>query len=163
KTGVIPAPRISLAARISTPGGHGAEGGRGDSYSLEVSNAREARAAVRRVLPYHPDVTKAFTDGWRYGAAPGLTSMNEETLTALVDEAHKNGLEVLTHTVTLDRAKIAARAGVDVIAHGVGDKDADDELLKLMRAKGTTYVPTLAVYEPRGRDILTPLLDAVLP
>src|SRR5262245_31310160 len=162
RTGVVAAPRISLAVRITTPGGHGAEGGRGELFSLEVSTAREARAAVRRALPYQPDVIKAFTDGWRYGAAPDMSSMNEETLTALVDEAHKNGLEVLTHTVTLERAKIAARAGVDVIAHGVGDRVADEELFKLMNAKGTTYAPTLAVYEPRGRDILTPLLGAVL-
>ncbi|MGH9940469.1 MAG: amidohydrolase family protein [Blastocatellia bacterium] len=162
KTGVVEAPRISLAARITTPGGHGAEGGRGDLFSLEVSTAREARAAVRRVLPYQPDVIKVFTDGWRYGAAPDMTSMNEETLTALVDEARKNGLEVLTHTVTLERAQIAARAGVDVIAHGIGDKASDEELFKLMKAKGVTYAPTLAVYEPRGRDILTPLLGAVL-
>lgn len=162
KNGVIEAPRISLAARISTPGGHGAEGGRGDFFSLEVSTAREARAAIRRVLPYQPDVIKAFTDGWRYGAAPDLTSMNEETLTALVDEAHKNGLEVLTHTVTREKAKIAARAGVDVIDHGMGDLDADEEVIKLMKEKGTTYAPTLAVYEPRGRDILSPLLATVL-
>jgi len=162
KNGVVEAPRISLAARITTPGGHGAEGGRGDFFSLEVSTAREARAAVRRVLPYQPDVIKVFTDGWRYGAAPDMTSMNQETLSALVDEAHKNGLEVLTHTVSLDKAKIAARAKVDVIAHGIGDLDADEELFRLMKASGTKYAPTLAVYEPRARDILTPLLDAVL-
>jgi hypothetical protein len=36
-------------------------------------------------------------------------------------------------------------------------------LFKQMKAKSTTYAPTLAVYEPRGRDILTPLLGAVLP
>lgn len=162
KAGVVVAPRISLAARMSTPGGHGAEGGRGDFFSLEVSTPREARAAVRRVVPYQPDVIKVFTDGWRYGAAPDMTSMNEDTLTALVDEAHKNGLEVLTHTVSLDKAKIAARAGVDVIAHGIGDKDADEELFKLMKEKGTTYAPTLAVYEPRARDILSPTLAAVL-
>jgi len=162
RTGVIQAPRISLAARISTPGGHGAEGGRGDFFTLEVTTPREAQAAVRRVLPYQPDVIKAFTDGWRYGTGPDMTSMNEDTLTALVAEAHKNGLEVLTHTVTLDRAKIAARAGVDVIDHGTGDKDVDEELIRLMKARGTTYAPTLAVYEPRARDILTPLLAAVL-
>jgi imidazolonepropionase-like amidohydrolase len=162
RTGAVEGPRVSLAARMTTPGGHGAEGGRGDFFSIEVSTPREARAAVRRVLPYQPDAIKVFTDGWRYGAAPDMSSMNEETLTALVDEAHKNGLEVLTHTVTLDKARIAARAGVDVIAHGIGDREADEEIGRLMNAKSTTYAATLAVYEPRSRDILTPLLAAVL-
>jgi imidazolonepropionase-like amidohydrolase len=161
-TGVVKSPRISLAARMTTPGGHGAEGGRGDFFSIEVSTPREARAAVRRVLPYQPDVIKIFTDGWRYGNAPDMTSMNEETLTALVDEAHKNGLEVLTHTVTLEKAKIASRAGVDVIAHGIADSNVDGEIIKLTKEKGTTYAPTLAVYEPRNRAILTPLISTVL-
>lgn len=161
-TGAVEGPRIHFAARMTTPGGHGAEGGRGDFFTLEVQTPRAARAAVRRVLPYRPDAIKVFTDGWRYDTAPDMTSMNEETLAAIVDEAHKNGIEVLTHTVTLEGAKIAARAGVDVIAHGVGDREADKELVELMRAKGTTYVSTLAVYEPRGRDILSPLLAAVL-
>jgi imidazolonepropionase-like amidohydrolase len=161
-SGVIVGPRIHFAVRMTTPHGHGAEGGRGDFFSLEVMTPREARAAVRSVLAYQPDAIKIFTDGWRYGAAPDMTSMNEDTIAAIVDEAHKNSLEVLTHTVSLDKAKLASRAGVDVIAHGIGDKDADEELFKLMREKGTTYVPTLAVYEPRARDILTPLLAAVL-
>lgn len=162
KTGAIVGPRIHFAVRMTTPHGHGAEGGRGDFFSLEVTTPREARAAVKSILFYQPDAIKIFTDGWRYGAAPDMTSMNEDTIAAIVDEAHKNNLEVLTHTVSLDKAKWAARAGVDVIAHGIGDKDADEELFKLMREKGTTYAPTLAVYEPRGRDILTPLLAAVM-
>ena len=161
-SGTVAAPRIHFAARFTTPGGHGAEGGRGDFFTLEVLTPREARAAVRRVLPYRPDAIKVFTDGWRYDTAPDMTSMNEETLAALVEEAHAHGIEVLTHTVTLERAKMAARAGVDVIAHGVGDREADDELARLMREKGTTYVSTLAVYEPRGRDVLSPLLATVL-
>ncbi len=148
--GIVAGPRVQLAARITTPGGHGAEGGRGDFFSQEVLTPREGRAAVRRVLPYHPDVIKVFTDGWRYGAAPDMTSMDEATLTAIVDEAHQHGLPVLTHTVTLAKAKIAARAGVDVINHGIGDASADPELMGLLKAHNTTYAPTLAVYEPRG-------------
>ncbi len=162
RTGAIIAPRLSLAARLTTPGGHGAEGGRGDFFSQEVTTPEEARAAVRRVLPYQPDVIKVFTDGWRYGTGTDMTSMSEETLAAICEEAHKNGIEVLTHTVTLEKAKIAARAGVDCIAHGVGNSDVDEELIQLMKKHGTTYVSTLAVYEQRSRYTPSPLLDSVL-
>lgn len=162
KSGAVIAPRISLAARMSTPGGHGAEGGRGDLFTLEVSTPTQARAAVRRWVAYNPDVIKVFTDGWRYGAASDMTSMNEDVLAAIVEEAHKNGIEVLTHTVTLEKAKIAARAGVDVIAHGIGNTDIDDELIQLMKKNNTSYAPTLAVYEQRGRNFTSPLIEIVL-
>ena len=162
KTGAVIAPRIYIAARMTTPGGHGAEGGRGDFFTLEVLTPREARAAVQRILPYKPDVIKVFTDGWRYGAANDMTSMNEDTLTALVDEAHRNNIKVLTHTVTLEKAKLAVRSGVDILVHGIGNAQADEELIRLIKAKGTTYVSTLAVYEPRGRVEFTPLLESVM-
>jgi imidazolonepropionase-like amidohydrolase len=161
ESGQVQAPHLSIAARFTTPGGHGGEAGRGDFFSLEVLTPREARAAVRKVLPYKPDVIKVFTDGWRYGTAPEMTSMEEATLAALVDEAHKNKLKVLTHTVTLERAKSAARAGVDVLAHGIGNAPVDDELIRIMKAKGTAYVSTLAVYEPRRREV-DPLLKRVM-
>ena len=154
-SGAIPGPRINFAARLSTPGGHGTEGGRGDFFTLEALTPREGRAAIRRVLPYHPDVIKVFTDGWRYGTAADMTSMDEATLSAIVNEAHKNNLKVLTHTVTLDKAKIAARAGVDVQAHGVGDFPVDQDLIDLMKKHGTRYAPTMAVYEPRSKAILS--------
>src|SRR5205085_4551644 len=48
KTGVVVAPRLHLAVRMTSPQGHGAEGGRGDLFSLEVRTPREARAAVKR-------------------------------------------------------------------------------------------------------------------
>ncbi|MCC6589135.1 MAG: amidohydrolase family protein [Bryobacterales bacterium] len=160
-SGTVAGPRLHLAARITTPGGHGAEGGRGDFFSLEVTTPDEARAATRRWLAYKPDAIKVFTDGWRYGSEPDMTSMDEDTLKAIVDLAHKQNVEVMTHTVTLDRAKIAARAGVDVIAHGIGDKAADAELVKLLRERKTAYVPTLAVYEYKSGP-LAPLLRDVL-
>ena len=145
----LPGPRLHLAARMTTPGGHGAEAGRGDFFSLEVTTPAEARAAAARLLPYSPDVIKVFTDGWRYGAGSDMTSMNEPTLAAIVDAAHAQGVEVMTHTVSLDRAKQAARAGVDVIAHGIGDAPVDAEFVALVKKHGTAYVSTLAVFETK--------------
>lgn len=143
----IDAPSVRFAARISTPLGHGADWA-DENTTRWVNSPAAARAAVDAVVPYKPDLIKAFTDGWRYNNAPDNSSMDAPTLTALVEQAHVHGLRVYTHTVTLARGKIAARAGVDVIAHSLLDAPVDDELVQLMRAHGTFYAPTLAVYEP---------------
>ena len=142
-------PHLHLAARMTTPGGHGAEAGRGDFFSFEVTTPAEARAAMARLLPYQPDAIKVFTDGWRYGEAAEMTSMDEATLAEIVKQAHARDIEVMTHTVTLARAQAAARAGVDVIAHGVSDTRVDLEMVDLLKKHGTTYVSTLAVYESK--------------
>lgn len=145
----LPAPRVLMAARFSTPGGHGAEGGRGDFHTQLVQTPRQARAAVRRIVGDRPDLIKVFTDGWRYGTDADMTSMEEATLRALADEAHRHGIKVVTHTVTVKKAREAARAGVDIISHGIGDAPLDSETLGLMKSLKTGYVQTLAVYEVR--------------
>ncbi len=155
-------PRVHFAARFSTPGGHGVEGGRGDLFTNEVLTPRQAHAAMARVLPYKPDIIKVFTDGWRYAQAPDMTSMELETLKAIVEDAHRANLPVLTHTVTLAKAKIAARAGVDAIMHGIQDQPVDGELIQLMKANNVAYGPTAAVYEPRAGYINEPLLEQLL-
>jgi imidazolonepropionase-like amidohydrolase len=43
----------------------------------------------------------------------------------------------------LDDAKDLLRAGVDVIAHSVRDRDIDDEFIALMKARNVPYCPTL--------------------
>lgn len=160
--GLVRAPRINMAARISTTGGHGTESGWGDFMTLTANTPEQAHARMKEILPYRPDVIKVFTDGWRYGTAPDLTSMNEETLAAIVQDAHAAGIRVFTHTVTLRGAKIAARAGVDVLVHGIGDAPVDDELIGLMKANGTFYVSTLAVYEFHSPAKVTPRILSVL-
>jgi imidazolonepropionase-like amidohydrolase len=154
-SGQVTAPNLQLAVRLGVPGGHGTEYGWGRSFTLEAATPRAARQAMARALPYRPDVIKVFADGWRYGRSPGLNSMNEPTLAAIVEEAHSAGIPVVTHTVTLEGAKVAAAAGVDALGHGIGDALVDDALIALMKARGTAYVPTLVVYEPQeGREFL---------
>ena len=160
--GVLVGPKVNFAIRLGTPQGHGTEFGWGDYFTQMVSTPAEAHAAMQRILPYKPDVIKVFTDGWRYGRGNDMTSMNLETLTAIVQDAHHAGLKVFTHTVTLGGAKIAARAGVDVLAHGVGDAPVDDELIALLKKSDTGYVSTLATYEPAAVQTLSPRLLALL-
>ncbi|MGB3845931.1 MAG: CIA30 family protein [Sphingopyxis sp.] len=140
------APHVNFVARMSTPGGHGADWG--DTNTTKwVATAESARREVLALQPYKPDYIKAFADGWRYGQLPEETSMNVETLAALADEAHKHGQRVLTHTVTVERGKLAAQAGVDVIAHSIQDGVLGDEAVAEIRKAGTFYAPTLAIYQ----------------
>ncbi|MFN7055671.1 amidohydrolase family protein [Hyphomonas sp.] len=146
--GQIPSPHVKLIARMSTPGGHGADWG-DQSTTLWASTPESARLAVQSLLPYAPDYIKVFADGWRYERAPEETSMNEETLTALAEEAHSHGIRLLTHTVTASRGAIAARAGIDIIAHSLQDRYLTEAEIAEIAASGLAYAPTLAIYEPR--------------
>ena len=141
------APHVNFAARISTPGGHGADWA--DQNTTKWVNTPEAaRAAIDSLAPYRPDLIKAFTDGWRYGAAPDNTSMDGWTLSALTDAAHEHGLKVVTHTVTVDRGVLAARSGVDLLAHGMQDRLLTPTEVAAIKATGMADIPTLAVYDP---------------
>ncbi|KSB91061.1 amidohydrolase [Caulobacter vibrioides] len=145
--GTLTAPHVNFVARISTPGGHGADWA-DQATTRWVDTPEGARAAVEAIAAYKPDAIKAFTDGWRYGSAPDNTSMDAWTLKALTDTAHKYGLKVLTHTVTVDQGKVAAASGVDVIAHSLQDAPLDAQTIAAIKASGLFYAPTLAVYEP---------------
>lgn len=143
----IPSPHVNFAARISTPGGHGADWA--DVATTKWVNTPEsARVAVADLAPYKPDVIKIFTDGWRYGASADNTSMDVRTLAAAVEEAHRRGLSILTHTVTVGRGADAGKARVDVIAHSLQDRLIDADAVAAIKAGGTAYTGTLAVYEP---------------
>jgi len=147
--GAVAAPNLRLAIRLGVPGGHGTEYGWGDFFTLQAATPRAAEVAMDRALAYRPDVIKVFADGWRYGRVPDLNSMNLPTLKAIVERAHEAGIPVITHTVTLAGARTAVAAGVDALGHGIGDALVDDELIALMKATGTAYVPTMVVYEPQ--------------
>lgn len=157
-------PRLNLAVRLGVPHGHGTESQFTNAITAQVTTPEEARAAMARLLPYRPDLVKVFADGWRYDD-PGRTdrpSIDEPTLAAVVEVAHRAGVPVVTHTVTLAGAKIAAQAGVDALVHGIGDKPVDAELIRLMKRGGTAYVSTLVVYEPQQRRAQYPAEWAML-
>lgn len=148
----IYAPHVNFVARMSTPGGHGADWA--DTNTTKwVATAESARREVAALQAYRPDYIKVFADGWRYGQLPEETSMNVETLAALADEAHKHGQRVLTHTVTVERGKIAAEAGVDVIAHSIQDAALDADAIAKIKKAGTFYAPTLAIYQLKADEI----------
>jgi imidazolonepropionase-like amidohydrolase len=94
-----------------------------------VTTTAEARKAVQEDAAKKVDIIKIWVDD-RMGAVKKLAP---ELYTAVVDEAHKHGLRVIAHIYTLDDAKATLRAGLDAFAHGVRDKDLDDEFITLVK------------------------------
>jgi imidazolonepropionase-like amidohydrolase len=99
----------------------------------------DARRMVGDVAARKPDVIKIRVDD-----NLGTTAkMQPEVYRAVIDEAHRRGLRVVAHVFYLDDAKDLLRAGVDVIGHSIRDKEIDDELIALMKARNVAYCPTL--------------------
>jgi imidazolonepropionase-like amidohydrolase len=118
---------------------------------ITASTPAAAREAVIRVAATRPDVIKIRVDDNLGSSA----KMAPEVYRAIIDEAHKHNLRVAAHLFYLEDAKDLLRAGVDIIAHSVRDKEIDDEFIALMKARNVPYCPTLTrdlstfVYESR--------------
>jgi imidazolonepropionase-like amidohydrolase len=106
---------------------------------VTAATPEAARQQVNTVADSRPDWIKIRVDD-NLGTARKMTP---EVYTAVIDEAHKRGLRVAAHIFYLDDAKGLLKAGVDMIAHSVRDKDIDDEFIALMKARDVPYCPTL--------------------
>jgi imidazolonepropionase-like amidohydrolase len=107
--------------------------------AIAVTTSEEARKTVDELVTHKPDIVKLRVDDF-FHVRP---KMSPEVYTAVIEEAHKNGLHVAAHIVFLDDALGVLRAGADYIAHSVRDRDVDDEFIQLMKKRNVFYCPTL--------------------
>ena len=131
---------IPNAARFRTAG-RGLtrpEPGRSD-IPYWIDTEEEARQAVQELAAQEVDLVKIWVDD-RNGEYEKLTP---ELYGAVIDEAHQHGLRVTAHIFTLDDAKGLLQAGVDAFAHGVRDREIDEEGLALFRDSDVVVVPNL--------------------
>jgi len=94
-----------------------------------ITTEAEGRKAVQELAEKKVDIVKVWVDD-RAGQFKKLTP---EFYGAIIDEAHKHGLRVTAHVFNMDDAKGLIRAGVDAFAHGVRDKDIDEEMVALYK------------------------------
>jgi len=121
-----------------------------------VTTEAEARKAVDEQAARKVDLIKIWVDD-RDGMYKKLTPA---LYGAIIDEAHKRNLRVTAHIFTLEDAKGLLRAGIDGFAHGIRDKDIDDEVVAMFKQRPNVFVvPNLP---DRGvKDDLSWLGDSV--
>jgi imidazolonepropionase-like amidohydrolase len=96
-----------------------------------ITTPEEGRKAVQENAAKKVDIIKIWVDD-RDGKFPKLTPA---LYSAVIDEAHKQKLRVSAHIFSLEDAKGLLKAGIDSFAHGIRDRDMDDEAAALLKAR----------------------------
>lgn len=150
--GKVAGPRIFAAGKsIATTGGHAdPTNGWADHLGGKDVGPREgvidgtaaAAQAVRQRYKDGSDLIKITATGGVLSIAKnGLNpQFTEEEVRAIVQTARDYGFKVAAHAHGAEGMKRAVRGGVDTIEHGTF---MDDETIRLMRERGTYYVPTI--------------------
>lgn len=150
--GLVTGPRIITAGKsIATTGGHGdptnayREDLMGDPGPKEgvINSPEEARQAVRQRYKDGSDMIKITATGGvlsiaKDGSGPQFT---DEELKAIIETAKDYGMHTAAHAHGTEGMKRAVMAGITSIEHGT---KMTEEVMDLMKQKGTYYVPTIS-------------------
>jgi imidazolonepropionase-like amidohydrolase len=116
-------------------------------FVSQFGDADELRLAIRAEIDAGADWIKVALDGWNQDARPeGAPDIpfDEELLAVAVEEAHGAGFKIACHANDPISCRIASRAGVDSLEHGMF-LNADD--LQVMAENKTYLVPTMSVWD----------------
>jgi imidazolonepropionase-like amidohydrolase len=149
--GFATGPRIVTAGKsIATTGGHADPTGgwcdalMGDPGARDgvVNGADEARKAVRQRYKEGADMIKITATGGvlSLGNSADNAQFTDEEIESIVQTAKDYGFPVAAHAHGSEGMLRAVRAGVSSIEHG---SYMTDEIMSLMKKKGTVLVPTL--------------------
>lgn len=150
--GLVVGPRIISAGKsIATTGGHAdpTNGYREDLMGNPgpregvINSPEDARQAVRQRYKDGSDMIKITATGGvlsiaKDGSGPQFT---EEELIAIIETARDYGMHTAAHAHGTEGMKRAVEAGITTIEHGT---KMTEEVMDLMIAKGTYYVPTIS-------------------
>jgi imidazolonepropionase-like amidohydrolase len=131
------------------------------SYRLGVpygaQSEAEGRKEVEELVARKVPIIKIWVDD-RLGTVPKL---QPNVYRAIIDEAHKRNTRVVAHIFALQDGKDLLKAGVDGFAHGVRDKDIDEEYLTIVRQHPNVWVEPNLPEQPEGPESLDWIADTI--
>lgn len=152
--GVVDGPRLLIATKAIVASFSYGPAERSYRPDLEIpygaqaaTGVDEVTRAVREQAAHGADWIKFYAD-YRTGVdGTSRPTFTLEEMKAMVAAAHVTGRKVAAHASTDDAIRMAVLAGVDTIEHGYG---ASEATFRLMKERGTAYIPTLTAPEAIG-------------
>ncbi|MBN1238737.1 MAG: amidohydrolase family protein [Gammaproteobacteria bacterium] len=150
--GDIEGPRLIAAGRVPLARGGpqrppGVDPARSDASRAprtapaEAIPEEETRSAVRALAEAGVDAIKNVIT-----VTPG--GPEKKTLMTVVDEAHRHGIPVITHAVTVEDTLAAVEAGVDVLVHTPHIGQLTEAQAERIASAGIPMMSTLGVFVP---------------
>ena len=108
---------------------------------LRPENLSEVPEMIEKLALVKPTAIKMWVDD--HGAKSG--KMKPEIYKAIIQESHKKNIKVAAHLFYADDALELTKAGLDIMAHSIRDKEVSVALLEEMKKKKVIYIPTLSL------------------
>ena len=151
RDGDLLGPRLlAVGPALTAPDGHPAGTFFSDnafirsSTSIELSEAGQARMAVRELAEAGVDAIKIVYSRW-----PEAPMMTDDVLAAIVDEADAAGLQTFVHTATVEEFLAPAALGVGRFVHSPhGETAAGTELAQILIDAEIPVATTVAPWSP---------------
>ncbi|MFD2561380.1 amidohydrolase family protein [Aquimarina rubra] len=116
----------------------------------EITTKEEATALFDKMLASKPDFIKIwYIDGKTFPAEKSYPVVEH-----IGQLARKNNLKLTVHATNLNTAKLAIKAGANILVHSVRDQLVDNELIRMLKDNDVTYIPTLIVSRNYGKAYL---------
>lgn len=114
---------------------------RGDPPIIQVTTKEEVLALFNQQLPYRPDFMKVW-----YVVTPDLPAEQSYPLVAYLGElCRESNLKLAVHATQLETARLAVKAGANILVHSIDDALIPTDFIKELKQKQVTYIPTLIV------------------
>jgi imidazolonepropionase-like amidohydrolase len=108
-----------------------------------VQTPEEAVKFVNKQIAGGSDYIKIFIEDGSCIGYPGLPVLDDQTIRAAVNEAHRYNKLTIVHATTAEAAKRAIDAGIDGLGHLFFDRLPTPQLVKDIASSGAFVIPTL--------------------
>ena len=108
-----------------------------------VQTPEEAVKFVNKQIDGGSDYIKIFIEDGSCIGYPGLPVLDDQTIRAAVNEAHRHNKLAIVHATTAEAAKRAIDAGIDGLGHLFFDRLPTPQLVRDIASSGAFVIPTL--------------------
>jgi imidazolonepropionase-like amidohydrolase len=139
--GKLLGPRMLVSGpALTCPGGHG-----DGTIAKSCKTKEDYLALIHENIAHHVDLIKITLTSGVMDALdathPGDVRMAQEEVNWVVEEAHKYGLKVASHTECSEGVRMCLIAGVDTIEHG---SFFDDDIIQRFKTSKSAIITTIS-------------------